>query len=126
MRAVADASGLPISVVRDLLSDCPECGAEMSGRGSVCASCSAKQRRKWTREDMLVARDGWIAEHGKPPTSYNWAPTGGRPPKASPNRGSRWEPGEYPAYTTVQRVFGGWAAFLSADSPAASPPPTSD
>lgn len=106
--AIASAIGLPVKAVRLLLRPaCPRCSSPMSGRGDVCRGCSNGARRKWNRQEMLDARDEWAGLHGKPPSSYDWAP------HHAAEHG-RWAPGRWPGMSTVQRAFGTWAAFLAA------------
>jgi hypothetical protein len=106
--SISKETGVPGSVVRLLLRPaCPECGAPMSGKGETCRGCSNGSRRMWGRQEMLDARDAWAAQHGKPPSSYEWSPA------HAPVHG-RWAPGRWPGLSTVQREFGTWPTFLSA------------
>lgn len=125
----AELLGITRSTLNNLLTDpdgskqaarragytgvCEGCGGETksdgSSRGSrLCARCS-KPTRYWTRERVIAAIQAWAAEHGEPPTAYDWqhADPDGRWPAASsvyggPSRGHR------------ARAFPSWADAVEA------------
>jgi hypothetical protein len=54
--------------------------------------------RYWTRQRTIAAIRAWATQHGRPPTSTEWA-------HAAP---------EHPDASTVHRLFGGWTKGVAA------------
>lgn len=136
LREIAERLGIAISTVQDYYTDpdgskararkaknhgvCIDCGAETRNSGSAkyvperCRACfDARPKKYWTRERIIEAICEWVAEYGEPPTAMQWSPSQAR--RAGLGwMAERWESGEWPVLTTVQKAFGSWNAGIAA------------
>jgi AcrR family transcriptional regulator len=94
---------------------CRGCGAytqPRNGKGDAYRYCKACHpgaiERRWTRELVLDAMQGWRASYGRLPSSYDWSQTHAR--RCGGELLERLAGGEWPAASVVTRLFGTWAA----------------
>jgi hypothetical protein len=94
---------------------CRGCGAytqPRNGKGDAYAYCKRCHpgaiERRWTQERVLEAMDEWRRRYGSLPSSYDWSPTHAR--RRGGGALERLERGEWPAPSTVSRLFTTWAA----------------
>jgi hypothetical protein len=105
---VAAELGLGHSTVRNYLWDpdgskdrarkdsyrgtCEDCGKPTTGSDGpalaprLCAPCSAKDQKIWTRDTVIAAIQRFAFEHGRPPTAEDWI--GADPERGYPSRGA--------------------------------------
>jgi len=93
--------------------ECPTCAdGVIVGGGKRCASCAvrASNPRRWTAAELVAAVKAWDAEHGQPPRTRDWIPSG------NPDNPSLWtrELPRWPPASAGRIVFGSWAALLTA------------
>ena len=104
---------------------CELCGGETKYNGHVgnssasriCASCSRKNQRYWTRERIIEAIQRWTREHGRTPTSTDWIHRGEHHPSATAIY-SHPESALFPSWNEALR-----AAGVKLNRPKGSPGP---
>jgi len=94
---------------------CRGCGAytqPRNGKGDAYAYCKACHPgatvRRWTRERVVEAMRDWRRRYVRLPTSYDWSRTHAR--RRGGEALERLERGDWPAPSTVSRLFATWAA----------------
>lgn len=100
---------------------CVDCGALTSGDGGRsgaprrCHACAPNARIFWTREALIGAMQAWNDTYGHAPVAADWNP-GMAISKGHPEKAERFRAacGAWPHVDIVQKVFGSWAAGLSA------------
>lgn len=139
LRQIAEATGLAISTVQDLLVDpsgekarerkrryeraCVGCGKTINPNGLRvetvrCHPCEGEHRREMTRRWILDSFAQWHDLFGAPPSTDDWSPARVR---HRGWKGSVWRIRRYestgrpwPPVCTVQEHFGTWTAALRA------------
>jgi hypothetical protein len=111
---------------------CRSCGATTSPRNgkhdahAYCYRCRpGAAAPQWTRERIRDALHRWAARYGRAPSSYDWSRTHAR--RRDDEALQRLKAGDWPAPTTVTRLYGTWAHAVAdafADPPQPVPPTT--
>ena len=94
---------------------CRGCGAPTSARNGkgdayeYCKRCRPGAiAQNWTRERVREAMRAWQTRYCSPPSSYDWSRT--HASRRGRQARKRLEEGEWPAASTVNEVYGSWAA----------------
>jgi hypothetical protein len=76
-------------------------------------AAAAALRGRWTRDSVLAAIREWARRYGEPPAATDWNPALARR-QGRQERAERHGGGDWPYYSTVVRLCGGWNAAITA------------
>lgn len=102
---------------------CEGCGRKTFNAGSTpprhCAECAPAAHAKWSPEKVIAKMREWHGIYGRPPSTLDWNPASARlhptlSEEAAERKTKRFEEGDWPWVTTVERYFGSWTAGLTA------------